>query len=380
MGCYAQYREQLPRVSVIVPVRNEQEYIEQCLMSVVGQDYPAEKMEVIVVDGLSKDDTRKTARRTLESNGLLGWRVLANPAKVTPAALNRGIEAASGQVIVRVDGHATIARDYVRKCVEVLAETGAGCVGGHMRPVGSGLVGGAIAAAHLSPFGLGGGKFHDLSYEGPADTVYLGCWPREVFQTVGMFDESLYRNQDIELNSRIRSNSQDVYLSKDIIVHYHPRSSLISLARQHFQTGRWNVITRRRSPGALSIRHFVPAAFVASLLISLALIPVRGAGLYMIAGIAGAYTLANVGAAVHSGLTHGLSGTFLLPPVFATMHLSYGLGLLYGILASPRLTNLQRFPSLSWHATTGCSTTQDERAPAACSADDTSTASDRGPG
>ena len=340
MGRYVENGGQLPRVSVIIPTRNEHKYIEQCLVSIVGQDYPADKLEIIVVDGLSEDDTREIARRALASNDSLHWRILTNPDQVTPAGLNRGIEVANGEVIIRVDGHATVARDYVRRCVEVLAETGAGCVGGHMRPVGSGLLGGAIAAAHLSPFGLGAGKLHNPRHEGPADTVYLGCWPREVFQTVGMFNEGLRRNQDIEFNSRIRNNNQEVYLAKSIVVHYHPRSSLRSLARQHFQTGQWNVITQKHSPGALSFRHFVPLVFVASLLISLALIPVPGAGLRMLAGIAGAYTLANIAAAVYSGLTYGPSGSILLPVVFATIHLSYGLGLLWGIFTSQRLTDL----------------------------------------
>jgi len=344
MPCQTIYLEHLPRVSVIIPVRNEQEYIEQCLISLLEQDYPAEQLEIIVVDGLSNDDTREIATRVFQSNGSLDWRILTNRDQVTPAALNRGVEAAIGRVIVRVDGHATIAKDYVRKCVEVLAETGAGCVGGHVRPVGSGLMGGAIAAAHLSPFGLGGGKLHDLSYEGPADTAYLGCWPREVFETVGMFDESLYRNQDIEFNSRIRSSGKQVYLSRDIVVHYHPRASLISLAKQHFQTGKWNIITLMRSRQALSLRHFVPLLFVVSLLIGLALIPASNVSSYALMGMVGAYAVANVGATIHSAFRWGVRQAILLPIVFATIHLSYGFGSMWELVTAMMYRQQQEAP------------------------------------
>lgn len=345
MGHYSKSVEQLARVSVIIPVRNEEEYIEQCLASVLHQDYPPDKLEIIVVDGLSNDDTREIATRVLQSNGSLDWRILTNRDRVTPAGLNRGVEAAGGRVIVRVDGHATIAKDYVRKCVKVLAETGAGCVGGHLRPVGSGLMGGAIAAAHLSPFGLGGGKFHDLSYEGPADTAYLGCWPREVFETVGMFDESLYRNQDIEFNSRIRSSGKQVYLSRDIVVHYHPRASLISLAKQHFHTGKWNIITLMRSRQALSLRHFVPLLFVVSLLIGLAGIPASNVSSYALMGIVGAYAVANVGATIHSAFRCGVRQAILLPIVFATIHLSYGFGSMWELVTAVMYRRQQEAPA-----------------------------------
>lgn len=321
----------LPPVSIVVPVRNEEDHIEACLEALCAQDYRGE-MEIIVVDGLSQDRTKQTVRRVLSSQNQRAWRLLDNPAKITPAALNRGIEAAHGEIIVRMDGHCVAAEDYVSQCVGVLRNTGAACVGGPMRARGSTLIGQAIATSHRHPFGLGGGKFHDPGFEGFADTAYLGCWPREVLFEVGLFDESLYRNQDIELNARIRQRGGRVYLSPEIRSTYFCRSSLRQLAKQNFATGKWNIYTALRSPKSLSLRHFVPLGFVFTLLLLAALsFGLTWARLGLLV-VLGAYTAASLGASVSCARRQGARIGLLMPLIFAVLHFSYGLGSLGGLV------------------------------------------------
>jgi len=321
-----------PTVSIVIPARNEEQHIAACLQAILRQDYPADKLEVIVVDGCSTDATAQIARHILSSQTGIVWRVMENPERMTPVALNRGIEAATGDVIIRVDGHCDVATDYVSKCVEVQRRTGAGCVGGHMRPLAHGYVGQAIAASHSSRFGLGGGKFHDPSFEGEVDTVYMGCWPRSVFTEIGLFDESLCRNQDIEFNARIRRHGDRVYLSPSIKSTYHCRSSFVSLVKQNLANGLWNVYTVLRSPGSLSLRHFVPLVFILALLLLGGLsylLPAARVGLLAVLGL---YAAATLTASVACALRYGLRLLPIMPIVFAALHLSYGAGSLWGVI------------------------------------------------
>ncbi len=213
----------VPTVSVIIPVRNEREHIEQCLRSILDQDYPSEKLEIVLVDGLSEDDTREMARRMLESNDSFEWRILTNPDQATPAGLNQGIRDSAGEMIMRLDGHSWIAPDYITKCVETAQRTGAWCVGGAARPLGTGFIGEAIALAHLTRFGLGTAKFRNPSAHGEADTLWPGFWPRWVFDQIGLFNEGLSRNQDIELSSRIRQHGGALYIDPSIRIWYRCR-------------------------------------------------------------------------------------------------------------------------------------------------------------
>jgi len=243
VGHYSESVEQLPRVSVIIPVRNEEEHIEQCLTSVLDQDYPPDKLEIIVVDGLSEDDTREMAIRMLRNNDSISSRILTNPAQTTPAGLNQGIRDSSGEMIMRLDGHSQIAPDYITTCVETVRRTGAWCVGGAARPIGTGFVAQAIAIAHLTRFGLGPAKFRNPSAHGEVDTLWPGFWPRWVFDRIGLFNESLHRNQDIELASRIRQHGGKLYLSRSIRIWYRCRQGLLALVKQNFRNGMWNILT-----------------------------------------------------------------------------------------------------------------------------------------
>ena len=256
--------EELPLVTVIIPARNAERELGDCLRRVLEQDYPSERMEVLIAEGRSADGTRALAEQAANAHSRV--RLIDNPTGLIPQGLNRAIAQAWGEVIVRVDAHARIARDYLRQCVRILYETGAGNVGGPVRPVGEGYWGAAIAAAYGSWFGRGGGKLHDPSYRGEVDTVYLGCFPKPVLEELGGFDESLSKNQDIELNHRLIESGHKVFLDPEIRSEYVVRSSLRALWRYHFDTGWWNIISWRRHPGSLSLRHFVPLAFVLALI------------------------------------------------------------------------------------------------------------------
>ena len=345
MPCQRIHLERLPRVSVIIPVRNEHKHIERCLMSLVKQDYPAEKLEIIVVDGLSNDDTREIATRVLQSNGWLDWRILTNRDQVTPAGLNQGIRHSSGEMIMRLDGHSQIAPDYIASCVETVRRTGAWCVGGAARPIGTGFVGQAIALAHLTRFGLGPAKFRNPSAHGEVDTLWPGFWPRWVFDRIGLFDERLPRNQDIELASRIRQHGGRLHLSRSIRIWYRCRQSLLALVKQNFRNGMWNIRTYRQNPASLALRHFVPLAFVVSLSFALGLALLVPAGKYLLLALLISYSVGLAGAIMPLAQKHGWHYTPILPVVIAAAHLSYGFGSMWGLVTAMTYRRQQEAPA-----------------------------------
>jgi len=257
---------ELPLISVVIPMRNESEWAERCLASVFAQDYPQDRMEVIVVDGMSDDGSYETLCDMARAEPRLT--VLRNPARIVPSSLNLAIAAAKGEIIVRVDSHTTLDRDYVRRGVEILTRTGADNVGGPMRSLGGGAVGDAIAAAMASRFGIGA-YFHFATEERESDTVYMGMWPRRVFENVGLFDEELVRNQDDEFNYRIRKSGGRIIVSPAMVSAYQNRQSWRKLCRQFYEYGVWKVRVLQKHPGQMSLRHFVPPLFDLGLLMGL---------------------------------------------------------------------------------------------------------------
>ena len=218
---------------------------------------------MIVADGMSDDGTRAILEQFAKTEPRL--KIVDNPNRIVSTGLNAALAVARGKVIIRMDAHTEFARDYVRSCLEVLEATGADNVGGPWVAKGSGQVGRAIAAAFQSPFAMGGARGHDPSYEGTVDTVYLGCWPRRVFDQIGLFDEELVRNQDDEFNLRLTEHGGRIYQSPRIRSWYTPRNSLRALLNQYKQYGYWKVRVIRKHQKPASIRHLVPAAFMCSL-------------------------------------------------------------------------------------------------------------------
>ena len=322
---------QLPVVSVIMPIRNEGKFIERSLGAVLDQDYPHDRLEVLVVDGMSNDGTRDTVRSVLTNTDISG-KLLDNPGRIVPTAMNIGINTAKGTVIVRVDGHTIIEPDYVRLAVEALRRTGAHNVGGLMRPVPSGYIPRAVAAAMSSPFGVGASIFHYAEHEAEADTVYLGVYPKWVLEHVGMYDEEFVRNQDDELNDRVRKAGGRIMLCPELKSAYYPRSTLKKLAKQYFQYGWWKVRCYQKHPKHVGKGHLVPTAFVLAFIVGLALLPVDilFANLWLLMMIT--YGAGAILSAFALGPQYGWSLVPILPIVFFTMHFSYGLGMLLGAI------------------------------------------------
>lgn len=313
-----------PTVTVVIPVRNEQEAIRDALESVLNQTYP-NITEIIVADGMSTDRTRQA----IEQFGDDRIHIVDNPATTTPAALNAAIRAASGDIVVRCDAHSVLPHDYVAIAEQIIADTGAVNVGGIQRATGTGLVQTAIAMAMSSRLGVGDAKFHYGGEPGPADTVYLGVFDRQAVVDAGLFDEVLIRNQDYELNIRLRQNGGVVFFDPRLAVEYRPRGSLRALAKQYFQYGAWKRIVHRRHPESIRLRQLAAPLLVLALLASVGLAFTTWRRLAIVTPVA--YLVALVTTTVVTlGRTQRLAA-LLMPVAVVVMHISWGLGYLSGL-------------------------------------------------
>lgn len=322
-----------PSVSVVMPVVNEERHLRSAVRRVLDQDY-AGPIDVTLAVGPSRDDTANVAESLASEFEQVN--VVANPSGSTPAGLNAAIAASTGEIVVRVDGHAMIPRDYVSTAVAVLDRTGADNVGGIMAAEGAGDFERAVAAAMTSRFGVGDASFHVGGEEGPALTVYLGCFRRSALERVGGFDESMERAQDWELNLRIRESGGIVYFTPDLHVTYRPRHSLRALGRQYHDYGRWRREVTRRHPATISLRYLAApvtiAAIGAGAVVGVAGVLLARPGL-IIAGVlpAAVYGSANAIASAATGLrTADARIAVRLPAVFGTMHAAWGVGFLRG--------------------------------------------------
>ena len=275
----------LPLVTVIIPVRNERAFVERSLRSVLAQDYSLERLQVLVVDGMSSDGTRQVVLRLLEQcrkssddeepkkdhasgccKSLGSIRLLDNPSAIVPTALNIGLDHAGGDIIFRLDGHSEMAPNYISACVAKLRERPeVACVGGRSLAVGSRWIGRGYALALQSPFGVGGRTFRTLQTERSVDTLAFGGYRREVFTKLGGFDPELARNQDVKFNADLRKSGGTLLLIPDTHTLYHAPRTLWAVIRQNYANGRWNTKLLDKMRGALSVRHFVPLFFVLSL-------------------------------------------------------------------------------------------------------------------
>jgi succinoglycan biosynthesis protein ExoA len=318
-----------PLVSIVVPCRNEREYIASCVQSILAQEMPPGGFEVIVADGMSDDGTREILTQLAAENPCL--QVIDNTRGIVSTGLNSAIGVARGKIIVRMDAHTEYASDYVLQCLAVLGQTGADNVGGPWVAKGNGYVGRAIAAAFQSPFAIGGARAHNSRYEGSVDTVYLGCWRREVFHRMGLFDEKLVRSEDDEFNLRLTRAGAIIWQSPQIRSWYRSRSSLGALFRQCRHDGYWKVQVIRKHKIPASVRHLVPGGFVLLLIV----LPLASLWWSLAAwgwlGQVGAYAVCNLAASFLTAARQGWALFPLLPFVFPCYHLAYGYGFLRGI-------------------------------------------------
>lgn len=322
----------MPFVSIILPIRNEERHIEATLTAVIAQDYPSDRMEILIADGVSTDDTRAIISQIADRHSHIHLQIIDNPKKIVPTGINAALSRAQGEIIIRVDGHTTIAPNYVSECVDTLQRSCADNAGGKMHAVGENIFGETVAFATSSPFGVGGARFHYSNQEEWVDTVYMGAWPLNVFVRIGLFDEELVRDQDDEFNYRLRSHGGKILLNPNIKSTYTVRGTPRKLWSQYYQYGFWKVRVLQKHPRQMSVRQFVPPVFVSGFLAFLLIAFFWFPGRYLIAIIAGTYLLANLTFSLWIAYRKGWRHFIMLPLVFATLHISYGLGFLVGML------------------------------------------------
>ena len=320
--------EQTLLVSIIVPVYNEERFLKACVESLLGQDIPEEQMELILVDGNSTDGTPEILRQ-LEAQYPDRVRVFSNAKRIQAAAMNIGARKARGTYLIRADAHADYPVNYVSTCIRVLEETGSENAGCSWITRGRTPQGEKIANMLTSPFGVGGARFRVGGESGYVDTVPFGTFRRDAFLRMGGFDERLARSEDNEINYRIRRKGGRIYMTNEIQVTYYCRDTLKSLAAMAFQNGKWTVIATKFCPGSMSLKYFVPLAFVLSLiglpilsLLHPIFIVALGAELVLYFMLALCYRGSGV---------RGLRNTLEQMLLFLAFHISYGVGSIAGI-------------------------------------------------
>ncbi|MER7990725.1 glycosyltransferase family 2 protein [Streptomyces noursei] len=319
-------QQQLPAVSVIMPVLNEERHLRNAVRHILAQEYAGE-MEVVIALGPSTDRTDEIAAELVREDPRV--HTVANPTGRTPAALNAAIKASRHPVVVRVDGHGMLSANYIATAVRLLEETGAANVGGIMHAEGENAWEEAVAAAMTARIGVGNAAFHTGGAAGPAETVYLGVFRREVLEQQGGYNEEFIRAQDWELNFRIREAGGQVWFSPELKVQYRPRPSLKALAKQYKDYGKWRHVVARYHSGSINLRYLAPptavCAIAAGLVVGAAVTPW---GLVVPAGYLAAITVGSLPAG--KGLS--LKARAQIPLALATMHMSWGAG----FLTSPR--------------------------------------------
>lgn len=327
-----------PLVSLIMPIRNESDFIARSLGAVLAQSYPAERLEILVADGMSTDDTRAIvaalaqadARRTASGAGRV--RIVENPERIVPTGMNRAMALARGEVVVRVDGHCEVPPGYVARAVELLERDGVAGVGGPVETVGSSATARAISLAMSSAFGVGGGSFRTAhAGERDADTVPFPAYRRRVIDTAGPYDEELVRNQDDEYNYRLRKLGWKLVLSPELASRYHARSTFRGLVRQYAGYGYWKVRVLQKHPRQMRSRQFAPPLACAVALALIALAPVSALAREGLAMATVAYVLLAGAAAAWAVRREGAGAWPSVVLAFASMHVAYGMGFLIGL-------------------------------------------------
>ena len=314
----------LPGISVILPVLNEEDHLEESIRAILTQDYAGE-FEIILALGPSKDRTDQIAARLSEENSRII--LVSNPTGKTAAGLNLALHHSQKEIIVRVDAHAEIPQNYLQLVVEILNQTGAVNVGGVMGAEGVTLFESAVAAAMRSPFGVGGSRFHTGGKPGFVDTVYLGAFRRQAVVDAGGFDERFIRAQDWELNYRLRQNGGKIYFDPRLHVTYRPRPNFRRLAKQYFEYGRWRRVIARKYPETINYRYLAPPLALVVTVISLLAGTFIDSSLYLPAATYITF-IAITPLFISKDLAHYPVLVFILP----TMHFSWG----FGFLTSPR--------------------------------------------
>lgn len=321
-----------PFVTILVPCRNEVRFIDGCLRSILANTYAKDLIEVLVIDGLSTDGTRQEVEQIAACHPSV--KVVDNPKRTTPAALNLGIQQAKGDVIIRMDAHATYPSDYIAWLIAWQHKTGADNVGGvcMTMPSDDSPVARAIARGLSHPFGVGTSYFRiGTSTPRWVDTVFGGCYKKDVFTRIGIFDEQLIRNQDDEFNHRLIARGGRILLVPDVVFYYYPRSSLTHLWRMYYQYGYFKPLVVLKVGRIGTVRQLVPLLCLA-LLMGLSVASIGShVSRFVLVLLVGGYLLADFTVSFAVGLSSGLRCVGWMSLVFPVMHVSYGLGYVRGI-------------------------------------------------
>jgi glycosyltransferase involved in cell wall biosynthesis len=336
------------KVTIIVPARNEEEYIEKCIRSLIENASKEISLEILVVDGMSQDGTQDIVRGI--SAGKVAIKLIENQERTTPKALNIGIAESSGDVLFFIGAHAMIGQDYIALCLALLeAHPEAWCAGGSIRTLSDTNHGKGIAEAMSSPFGVGNAQFRLSGYHGYVDTLTFGAYPRWVFSKVGTFDETLIRNQDDDLNLRILKAGGKIVMNGNIVADYYSRSDFGKLFRQYYQYGYWRSRTLAKHHRVASLRQLVPAAFTFVLVVGgiISIFDPLCRTIYF-------WFLASYLAFLITGMVavfrkSGKIAAVMALPAFVILHSSYGIGFwsgMYSLLfrrpSTERTMNLTR--------------------------------------
>lgn len=324
-----------PFVSVVIGCRNEEAFIRGCLDSIRDNGYPLDRLEVLVMDGKSTDRSLEILKEYSERHRFV--RVFSNPERITPVAFNIGVRESRGDFVMIMSAHATYGRRAIRRCVDLALSTGADNVGGvwKIQARQEGVLARAIASVLSHPFGVGGARYRTGAIGAPrwADTAAYGCYRKDVFERIGLFNEKLIHGQDMEFNLRLRKAGGRTLLIPDVVIHYFTRSDFRSFIKHNFRNGLWVVLPFALSSIVpVSVRHLVPLGFVSALCVLGGASIFLGSARWLLAVMAGLYVLADILAA--SFISWREKKTILFLPViffFPTLHVTYGVGSLVGI-------------------------------------------------
>ncbi|MBN1479538.1 glycosyltransferase family 2 protein [candidate division KSB1 bacterium] len=320
-----------PLVSIVIPMLNERDAIERCINSIFAQDYPADRLEIVIVDGLSDDGSQQVVTSLMKEHHFI--KLLENPTRRTPASLNIGVRHAAGDVIVILGAHTTIERQFVSTNIKYMNELGVKCTGGTQINVGETYLQRAIGFGMGSVFGIPSAPYRFFPKKRFVDTVVYAAYKRQLFDEVGYFDEELCISEDAEFNWRIRKAGNKIFYTPEIISYYYPRKNLFRLFKQFFNYGIFRVNVMKKHIDSVKLIHFLPPLFVATMVVLSVggfFVPL----LWKLAAVVLALYILYIilGAFLTAGKVKKIHYVPVLPPVFATMHISWGTGFLVGMV------------------------------------------------
>lgn len=316
-------------VTVIIATYNEEKYIKKCIDSIINQNYPQELIEILVVDGMSKDDTITIVREMM--NAYRNIKILQNPKSITPISFNIGIKNSKADVIIILGGHSFIDKNFIKNNVRNLYEKDADCSGGTIETINDSELGEDISAAMSCPFGVGNALFRYSKEETYVDTVAFGAYKRTTLNKIGYFDEEFVRNQDDEINLRLTEAGGKILLSPDIKSWYYSRSSFRRLWKQYYQYGFWKVRVIQKHKKPASLRHLVPITFVMSIIFLGIGSIISKYFLYLLFVEMSLYAILDICFSTKLSRGKKFKSIATLFIIFPILHLSYGLGFLAGI-------------------------------------------------